>query len=99
MNMQKLSPTGKEIDIDCMPNSHVIDFLESLRFLYLLAPIGLFFLLIVQFCLYGHVSSNLLNVIVCWSLASVILLLEWPSWTPRTLEEILASENSQQNLV
>lgn len=96
MNRVKLSSGSKETDIDCMPNQGMIDFLESLYLSFLLAPIAWFCAIILQFCLMGHVSPNLVGATVTWSLASIFLLQEWPKWEPKTLHQIQMEETQVQ---
>ena len=95
MNKVRLSNyNDKETDIDCSHNEITTSLLEGVYEGYLFIPVVLLFWTIAFWVITGKLSSNLMNVTTTWALAAIILVRRWPNWEPKTLNQIIAEEQT-----
>jgi|GEM_PF-7126036 hypothetical protein len=95
MNKVRLSNySDKETDIDCSHNEITTLILEGFYNFYLAMPIILVAAILWSLIIFQKVSSNLLLFSVTWAIASITLMSKWPKWEPKTLNQIIAEEQT-----
>jgi len=95
MNKVRLSNySDKETDIDCSHNKFTTLILEGIYNFYLAIPFAIAIVVILNYLLFQHFSSNTLNVATTWAIASIVLMSKWPNWEPKTLNQIIAEEQT-----
>ena len=95
MNKVRLSNySDKETDIDCSHNQITTLILEGFYNFYLAIPFAIAIVAILNYLLFQHFSSNTLNVATTWAIAAIILMRKWPNWEPKTLNQIIAEEQT-----
>ena len=95
MNKVRLSNySDKETDIDCSHNQITTLILEGFYTFYLAIPFAIIIVVILNYLLFQHFSSNTLNVATTWTIAAIILMRKWPNWEPKTLNQIIAEEQT-----
>ena len=95
MNKVRLSNySDKETDIDCSHNQITTLILEGFYNFYLAIPFAIAVVVILNYLLFQHFSSNTLNVATTWAIAAIILMRKWPKWEPKTLNQIIAEEQT-----
>ena len=86
--------SDKEPDIDCSHNQITTLILEEIYESYLFMPAALLFCVIALWVITGKLNFNLMNVTITWALAAIILMRNWPKWEPKTLNQIIAEEQT-----